>query len=828
MPKINDLPIFPYLQEICHKLKKSPSRFLILTAETGAGKSTAVPLALLNEFPKKILMLEPRRLAATAVACREAELLGEEVGQTAGYRVYLENKTSKRTRLELMTEAIFLRRIQNDPELCDASVIVLDEFHERSVNSDLALAFLKETMELRDDLFVVIMSATIDAKRIAEFCGGGNGVPVMQIPGRTFPVEFIYKPDFSVVQAVRFAAEECIGGKESAGWGNGGQSILVFLPGIGEIKKVHSELDALNASGALGGQNRIQICKLHSSITFEEQKKILQSAPPKTTRVILSSSIAETSVTIPDVVCVIDSGLTRYSKMNNSVGAAHLVTVEESEFSAAQRAGRAGRTQAGKCIRLWSRNEPRQKTAVPEILRSDLSELVLECAEWGCRDAAALAWLDAPGEGSWISAAGLLQELGCVDGTKKITPLGKAVLRLGIGPRLGCVALAGSAKEVLPYSQYKDAPRFLQEKFINDLERRIAAVKESAELVESALLQQTDLTKDVSNKNENAAIFSEPLLAGFPDRIARRENPAASDEGKAVYQFPSGRKATLKNHSGGAAPKYIVAVEADAGDTTGLIYSYKPLDDALAEKWLFLRSEKKTVLEMEGGRVRKTELTCYGKIILAQKNVQPDADDAKKAICVSVREKGFDSLPLDERAKNFLTRLKFLEQNSSGKPDGCLPEKLTDKELADKKKFLKEYLEENAEEWLLPFLTGNKVTAENVYQALYYFYDGASVEQKVPARIKLANGRCLKVSYIDDGEKIVPTVEVIIQQIFGCFETPKILGAPVLLKLLSPARRPLQVTSDLEHFWTGAWIEICKEMKGRYPKHNWDYRVAEY
>lgn len=827
-PQIKTLPIYSHLEEICQALKASPSRFLILTAETGAGKSTAVPLALLEQFPKKILMLEPRRLAAVNVASRVAELLGEQLGQTAGYKVFLENKTSDATRLEVMTEAILTRRLQSDPSLEDASVVVLDEFHERSINADLALAFLKEAMQLRDDLFVVIMSATIDARRIADFCGRvdnaetasktendsarerasgslpchndaerQNTAPVLEIPGRTFPVQFYYKPELSVSAAVRWAlsglATDADGKTKTAG-----HSILVFLPGIYEINKTFSELSELATT--------VQIERLHSSVSFEEQKKILSPAAPGTTRVILSSSIAETSLTIPDVVCVIDCGLSRQSQMNNNVGATHLVTIPESEFSAAQRAGRAGRTQEGICVRLWSQNEPRTKNSLPEILRSDLSELLLECAEWGSQDPAALEWLDPPAPSSWETARELLRLLNCLDKDGQITQLGRAALRLGIGPRLGCAAIYGGAAFVLPFSQYKDSAPFLQKKFVQNLERRLQEV-----------------CAQIAGRFLGLQDVPDPLLAGFPDRIARRTNDAG------IYQFPSGRLAALKDYKGGLGPEWIVAVEADAGSSQGAIYSYKALDSVQTEKWILSLAQKNVVCDFENGKVVKTEFIQYGKIILSQKNLKAEDADIKSALCFSVQKNGFDSLPLDERTKNFLVKRKFYEQsidaNGTGSADS--PSFANDSGIANvPKKFDKTWLSQNAAEWLLPFLTGNKITAQNVYDALYYFYDGATVEKNVPSKLELQTGRSVKVVYVD-GETVVPTIEIIIQQIFGCFETPKVMGVPVLLKLLSPARRPLQITSDLENFWQNTWPEICKEMKGRYPKHNWDYRVAE-
>ena len=859
-PQIKSLPIFPHLGEICAELKSSPSRFLILTAETGAGKSTAVPLALLEEFPKKILMLQPRRLAAVNVASRVAELLGERVGQTAGYKVFLENKTSESTRLEVMTEAILTRRLQADPSLEDASVVVLDEFHERSINADLALAFLKEAMQLRDDLFVIIMSATIDARRIARFCGTETDskaikpAPVLEIPGRTFPVQFFYKSELSVSAAVRWAlsglatdadgktgnagAAETDGKTKTAGDTEtasktktagatgtcstpktAGRSILVFLPGIYEINKTFSELsDEISPA--------VQIERLHSSVSFDEQKKILSPAAPGVTRVILSSSIAETSLTIPDVVCVIDSGLSRVSVMDNNVGATHLVTMPESEFSAAQRAGRAGRTQEGVCVRLWSQNEPRSKNPLPEILRSDLSELLLECAEWGSQDPAALEWLDPPAPSSWETARELLRLLNCLDNDGQITRLGRAALRLGIGPRLGCAAIYGGAAFVLPYSQYKDSAPALQKKFVLNLERRLQDVGAA-------------VGTQIAGNPENGGRFfglqkiPDPLLAGFPDRLAHR----TADAG--VYQFPSGRLAALKDYKGGLGPEWIVAVEADAGSSQGAIYSYKALDSVQLEEWILSRAQKKVVCDFENGKVVKTEFIQYGKIILSQKALKAGDEDIKSALCYSVQKNGFDSLPLDEKTKAFLVKRKFYEQASAtGGASGAGGRNLSlandsssaagnfGQDTVPPKRFDKNWLSQNAAEWLAPFLTGNKISAQNVYDALYYFYDGSEVERKVPSRLELQTGRSVKVVYVD-GETVVPTIEIIIQQIFGCFETPKVMGVPVLLKLLSPARRPLQITSDLENFWQNTWPEICKEMKGRYPKHNWDYRVAE-
>lgn len=379
---LQNLPIAPFLNTICETLENSPSRFLVLTAETAAGKSTAVPVALLKKFIGKILMLEPRRLATVALANRISDLLCEQTGNTVGYTLSLESKTSANTRLEIITEAILTRRLQNDPLLEDVNVIILDEFHERSVHSDIALAFLKETMAVRNDLFVVVMSATMDSKKIAEYLAT-PATPVLTIPGRQFPVKIVYKDKISVKNAVLEEFKEIektpVQNERSVVQTNyRTDSILVFLPGIYEISKAKTELENCIPP------DKAEICVLHSSIPLNEQKKILSpvlNSSPR--RIILSSAIAETSLTVPGVTTVIDSGLVRVNKMNVALGMETLSTEKINQFSADQRAGRAGRLMSGKCVRLWNQFEPLKKELSPEILRCNLANLVLECAQWG-------------------------------------------------------------------------------------------------------------------------------------------------------------------------------------------------------------------------------------------------------------------------------------------------------------------------------------------------------------------------------------------------------------------------------------------------------------
>lgn len=777
--KIQNLPIAPFLDEICQTLKNSESHFLVLTAETAAGKSTAVPAALLKSFPKKILMLEPRRIATLSIANRISEILGEQTGKTVGYRMQLESKISSSTRLELLTEAILTKKLQSDPSLEEASVVVLDEFHERSIHADLALAFLKEAMELRDDLFVIIMSATIETKSLSEYLGEPQKpAPVLKIPGRQFPVEIEYAGNIPPASAILEQFKILKTAKKF-------ETILVFLPGIAEIRRTKNSLLEYNLP-----PDEAEILVLHSSIDFNEQQKIFSAPPANKIRIILSSSIAETSITVPGVKTVIDSGLARINKINISLGMEHLVTERESIFSAEQRAGRAGRLAPGKCIRLWSKNDVLAQNAQPEILRSDITALVLECALWGVQDESQLKWLDAPNPAAWAETAKLLVEIGCLSEKKSITETGKNALKLGIHPQLAVAALNGHPEIALEFSNYAKSSPEIQKKFLENISRRATSLPRQ-------------------NKSKTLA-----LLAGFPDRIAKQT------EKKGLYQFPNARVAHLKKEiieRNAILPEWIVAPEVDSGASEGTIFSYQEILPEEAENFLKNRKKTRTETFLKDGKLFKNEIVCYGKIILSRKKLNPAPEDFAAAICAQVQEKGLETLPLGEETKSLLRRAEFYAQQKK------LPNKAE-----------KSVLEQNVNEWLLPFLGGKtSINEKTVFDGLYWFLDGAEIEKNVPSQIILPNNKKRKLLYEaqaseTDKTKLVirPVLEIIIQQIFGCFETPKILGMPVLLKLLSPARRPLQITDDLANFWNSTWPEICKEMKGRYPKHNWNYKIA--
>lgn len=778
---LNQFPVTEYLDSICESLKKSTSHSLVLTAETGAGKSTILPLGLLDNFDGKMIMTEPRRLAVLGVANRVAELRGCETGEEVGYKIHLENKISKNTRLEVLTEAVLVRMLQEDPSLEGYNLVVLDEFHERSVNTDLALAFLKEAMELRDDLFVIIMSATIDCKKISEYLGEA---PIISIPGKMFPVEVKYdgKSDFTKL---------CVNEIEKSDG-----EVLIFLPGISEIRKCEEKLkENLN-------KDYFEILVLHSSISISEQKKILTQNTSGKKRVIISSAIAETSVTVPGITTVIDSGVSRINRLNLNTGIETLSTEIESQFSAEQRKGRAGRLQAGKCIRAWNEFDPRIKSLEPEILRADLSSLVLECSERGIYDLQKIDWLDKPSLSSWKTSCELLQNLGCIQDNGRITEKGKKVLQLGIGTRLGCIALVGKQDElVLKYSNYSKSNRESQIKFLQNLKNKL----ENLRNFEQNSVKNDEISQNLKEK------FA--ILEGFPDRIALRISEK-NDE-KTEYQFSFGRKAYLKNAKN--APKWICAPEVLNINNESIIFEFEEIPEEFFQNWVKDRLKEIEICEFQDGKIQKFQQICFGKIVISSKKVAANSEDYAKAWLTELKKNGIKSLPFDQNSEKFLQKVKFYNQN---------------KGISDVNS-LEFELENNGDKWLLPFINSNKkLNSETVFDALYWYLNGSEIEKSVPDILVLPNGNKAKIKYelqttSEDKTKLIirPVCDIIIQRIFGCNQAVEIMGMKVLFRLLSPAQRPLQITEDLSNFWTSAWPEICKEMKGRYPKHNWDINI---
>ncbi len=842
MPDNANLPVTPHLPKIVDSLKSAKSKFLVLTAETAAGKSTVVPPALLDAFAGKILMLEPRRLAAVAVASRVAELLGEKCGETAGYRLHLDSCVSAKTRFEVMTEAILVRMMQEDASLDGVSVVILDEFHERSIWTDLSLAFLKDAVQLRDDLFVLIMSATIDTERLTSFLG----CDYIHVPGRQYPVEITYRqPENRDICDDVADAVKSIPIREN---------VLAFLPGLRELRRTEELLAPFAES------TDSELFVLHSSVPVQEQRKVLSPAADGTRRIILSSAVAETSVTVPGITYVVDSGLSRINRLNTATGMNHLVTEIESVFSAEQRAGRAGRTAKGNCIRLWSEGDVRIRNAPVQIMCTELVQLVLECALWGACTPDALSWLDPPPASAWNAAAAFLRMTGCIESSEKgglITAKGKIVLKMGVHPRIACIALEslrGNVEAVKYAAKYgvsvgkwmpDDVRKRECARLESELTRRLRgytggardkfearssggsrapgvsdtrdATQAGANMGKSA---RDKLGAQSSQNTANASHTEKPalpgvlcLLAGFPDR-------AAYLLGDGRYMLPSGRQASLldedKKRLSPNFPQWIIAVDADAGEREGRIYSFESVPESLMgefDSWLESRTETRVsvaFVDKQHTKLKKTETVFFGKIPLKTRVLPASAEDATAAWCTLADEEGIRALPWNDDCSRFLARADFFVRHST----------------EETPQNLEETLASSPAEWLAPFIqNGTKLTAETVLSALRWKLDGDAVDKNVPERLTLPNGKKCKIVYetTDSRKGASPVIEIIIQQMFGCFSTPKIMGEPVLLKLLSPARRPLQVTSDLENFWKNTWPEICKEMKGRYPKHNWDY-----
>jgi ATP-dependent helicase HrpB len=587
------LPLVPFLPRIDEALERH--RLCVLTAEPGAGKSTLVPAYLLDRpwlAGRKIRMLEPRRLAAAAVAARISELLGEPLGRRAGYRVRSAVRVGPETRLEVITEALLARALEADPLLADTGLVILDEFHERSIHADLALALLLETRRARPDLALLLMSATLDADRVATFISADDPAgpaPVIECPGRVFPVETSYRP---LAASTRWEVEfaDLVGGLLP----NADGDVLAFLPGVREIERVGTRLAAQPAAATAG----IEVFPLHGSLPLDRQQAVLRPRDPGPgQRVVLATSIAETSLTVPGIRLVVDAGWARTAELHHATGLERLVTARVSASSADQRRGRAGRLCPGRCVRAWKENEPLPGRPVPEILRTDLSGLVLECALWGAREAGNLRWLDPPPPASWVTARELDRMLGLIDDEGLPTESGRAAARLGLAPRLAVLVLEGiragdaeAAAEAAALLEERDGSGLGRDPdFTARIERLHAGGGSPA--WQRAVIEET--RRILSRAGSPAGRPAQPAPGGgasggraagrsldaralgvhlgraFPDRIARREHDGS-------YRFVTGRVARYPGDARG--PVWLVAPDADAGEITGTIRLAAELD----------------------------------------------------------------------------------------------------------------------------------------------------------------------------------------------------------------------------------------------------------
>jgi len=818
---------------------------VVLKAEPGAGKTSLAPFAAAAAMERtgrggKVIVLEPRRVAAVQAAWRAAELAGGKPGRDIGYRVRGEARAG--SRIEFVTEGVFLRMIQSDPGLEGVSAVIFDEFHERSLNADLSLAFALEARKaLRPDLGLVLMSATLEPGRLAAFTGG----EVLEVEGRSFPVETRYR---SIADGPRFEEELAAAATSLLEEVQG--DLLVFLPGMREIERMSRALEARLGTG----RDSPRVLPLHGSLPLEAQRRVILPEG-EGRRVILATSVAETSLTVPRIAAVLDSGLARLSRFEAGSGLNRLVTELESRDRADQRRGRAGRLGPGLCLRAFAGEGLLPDSTPPEIRRAELSGLVLEAAVWGARDASGLPWLDEPPASAWSAARDLLSELGLIGSSGAATEAGRLAAGLGTEPRLAAMVLHGAAMESPGAAEGNRSAQtgalaeaaalaaLLAERGPGDADLETAleglrrgdpaharAREEAARLEAGARAARQARSAGRGRAGEGpgaaprkgAITTGELLAAGFPDRVARRVKARGGD---ADFQMPGGRVLTATGSL--ASSEWIVVAEADAGlpagrNGPGRIFAGATLSAEAALSALAPLMTESVDLEWQGLVPKARRRRAAGAILLSESALAaPPVEVVASALAGRVAREGLGFLPWEEKAGGetpaaLLARMRWYARYA--KPEGWPG--LSDAELA-----------ESAASWLAPFAAspGPAITAGTLADALRALPDHAAFrrfDREAPRELELPSGRGARLEYDDaasgpGGSPVGPLVEGRPSDFYGLAVQPEVLGIPVVIRLLSPAGRPIHTTSDLPGFWRGAWAELRKELRGRYPKHDW-------
>ncbi|MBT2117503.1 ATP-dependent helicase HrpB [Dyella sp. LX-66] len=813
-------PITPLLPEIRASLAAHPR--LVLEAPPGAGKTTQVPLALLGETwlaGGKLLMLEPRRIAARAAAQFMARQLGEEPGQTVGYRIRFESKVSAKTRIEVVTEGILTRLIQDDPELSGIGAILFDEFHERHLAGDLGAALALDVQAtLRPELRLVVMSATLDGERIAQWLDA----PRISSPGRSFPVRIDYPPartqestEHQLARVARLALEENDG------------DVLAFLPGRREIARAEAVLTQTLERGD------VDVVALHGELSMAEQQAALSPAEPGTRRIVLATNVAESSVTLPGIRAVVDSGLAREPRFDPNSGFTRLETVTISQASADQRAGRAGRVAEGTAYRLWPQSKRLDPSRTAEIAQAELSGLALELAAWGVTaESGSLPWLDAPPSGALAQARELLIALGALDTSTRITSLGRRMLELGAAPRLAAAAMRAPPElhalvaDLLALMEARSPLRGEQARSddfrarVDALhawrDRRTAGARGGADTGALAAIEQAskgwrrrlDLRTAASGVPDSHAV-GDLLLHAFPDRVARRD-----DNNPLRYTLANGRGARLHESTALIGEPWLVALDLRYDARDSLILAAAPLDPRVLERDYPAQFRRERALRWNDERnaVEAFEEHRYAGIVLSRRSVPVQPGDALPALLAAIRAKGLDALPWSENARRLRLRMQAVRE---WMPELGLPDVSDDALLA------------SLESWLAPYLDGKRrfdaLSAEELSQALSSLFDyeqRRALDAHAPENLTVPSGMSRRIEYAA-GEP--PVLAVKLQELFGLADTPRVGNGrvPVTLHLLSPAGRPIQVTQDLKGFWERTYPEVKKELKGRYPRHPW-------
>jgi ATP-dependent helicase HrpB len=812
-------PITPLLPQIRASLEAQAR--LVLEAPPGAGKTTQVPLALLGAGwlgDKKILMLEPRRIAARAAAQFMARQCGEEVGQTIGYRIRFESKVGAATRIEVVTEGILTRLIQDDPELSGIGAILFDEFHERHLAGDLGAALALDVQAtLRPDLRLLVMSATLDGARIAQWLDA----PRISSPGRSFPVRIEHPParaQETIEHQLARVAKQALAENDG--------DVLAFLPGRREIARAQSVLQQML------DRSDIELVPLHGELSLAEQQAALAPAEPGTRRIVLATNVAESSITLPGIRAVIDAGLAREPRFDPSSGFTRLETVAISQASADQRAGRAGRVAAGTAYRLWPQSRRLDPSRTAEIAQAELSGLALELAAWGITadSHAALPWLDPPPSGALAQARALLVSLTALDAGGRITMLGRRMLELGAAPRLAAAALRAPAErralmaDLLALMDARSPLRGEQARS-DDFRARVGALhawrdrrgaRGGADAAALAAIEpaakgwrrRLDVRTAASGVPDSHAV-GDLLLHAFPDRIARRD-----DAQPLRYTLANGRGARLHEQTALLGEPWLVALDLRFETRDSLILAAAPLDIRVLERdyaALFLR-ERVVRWNDERAAVEAFEEQRFGAIVLQRHSVPVMPADAVPALLAAVRGRGLDALPWSAHSRGLRLRIQALR--------GWMPE-LGLPDMSDAA------LLASLEQWLAPVLHGKRrldaLGADELAQSLAGQLDyeqRRQLDAQAPESLRVPSGQSRRLDYQPDAP---PVLAVKLQELFGLTDTPRV-GAgrmPVTLHLLSPAGRPIQVTQDLKGFWERTYPEVRKELKGRYPRHPW-------
>jgi len=828
------LPIDEALAPLCAALERG--RNAVLAAPAGAGKSTVVPLALLEQpwaSGKRLVMLEPRRLAARAVAVRMAATLGESAGDTVGYRMRLETRVGKRTRIEVVTEGVFTRMLQSDPALEGVAAVLFDEFHERNLNADVGLALaLDAQRHVAPELRLLAMSATLDGAKVAAILGNA---PVIASTGRAFPVEVqhvgkglpslpgpgIEPVDAVAARTVQHALREASG------------DLLLFLPGAGEIRRTQARLLETDLGGG------VDVLPLYGELAAAEQDAALAPARAGRRKCVLATNIAETSLTIDGVRIVVDLGLERRSVFDPVSGMSRLETQRISRASAEQRAGRAGRTAPGVCYRLWGASAERTLAAYApaEILNADLAPLALDLAVWGTA-AESLSWLDAPPAATLASARDLLRRLGALDEHDRVTAHGRAMHGLGAHPRLAHMLLA--AREQHAGAGAAELSALLSERDLlrgasragardSDVRSRIDALRRGhggEHAIDRGALERVRRAERAFLKDAGASggrAADSPLTPGlllafaYPDRIAKRR-----PGGDARYQLANGRGVSFAEPESIARADFVVAVDLDDRGRDARILLAAPLDlaDLLEHFEPQLVRADEVVWDARTEAVVARRTVRFGELVLEEKplrDIPPGA--AAAAMAEGLRSLGSEALAWDDATRDFAARSEFVRALGRGDV-GDWPD-LSEAAL------LRDF------HWLEPFLEGvtrrsqlDRVPLAAALRSLLTREQQRKLDELAPTHVVLPTGTRAPIDYLDDN---APCASMRMQEVFGLAATPRIAGGavPLTFKLLSPAHRALQVTRDLASFWRNAYADVRKDMRGRYPRHYWPENPLE-